>query len=165
MELDPHQLIEGTVIACYPRRRLEPVIASDPKLSEQIREVAFESILQLQARMLCLGRTTALEKVGSFLLEMAERLPQGSMRDVALPMSRYDIADYLSLSVETVSRAVTELRRRGAISLAGAHHVIIVDARALSRGLPRDAGAALRAAPRSDARARACESPRARRLA
>jgi CRP-like cAMP-binding protein len=47
-------------------------------------------------------------------------------------MSRYDIADYLALSVETVSRAVTELRHRGAIRLPTAHQVRIVDPRALA---------------------------------
>ena len=83
--------------------------------------------------MLILGRATAQEKVGSFLIEMAERL-SGATDAVALPMSRYDIADYLALSVETVSRALTDLRHRKAIVLTGAHHVKILDRGALENG-------------------------------
>jgi CRP-like cAMP-binding protein len=57
-----------------------------------------------------LGRITATEKVSSFLLTMAERLSDQTLDRVDLPISRYDIADYLGLSVETVSRSLTSLR-------------------------------------------------------
>ena len=50
-----------------------------------------------------------------------------------LPMSRYDIADYLAISVETVSRAVTDLKQRNAISLAGSRHLRILDHVALDQ--------------------------------
>jgi DNA-binding transcriptional MocR family regulator len=58
---------------------------------------------------------------------MAERLSDQILDRVDLPMSRYDIADYLALSVETVSRAMTDLQQRGAIALAGTRRVTIVD--------------------------------------
>jgi hypothetical protein len=69
----------------------------------------------------------APEKVGSFLLDMATRCACGPTDKLVLPMSRYDIADYLALSVETVSRAMTDLQQRGAIALTGTRRVTIVD--------------------------------------
>jgi Crp-like helix-turn-helix protein len=81
--------------------------------------------------MLTLERITALAKVGSFLLEMADRSSDESEKAVVLPMSRYDIADHLGLAVETVSRALTDLKHSRAITLLGAHRVKILDGRAL----------------------------------
>jgi CRP-like cAMP-binding protein len=56
-----------------------------------------------------------------------QRVERGNTDRLVLPTSRYDIADYLTLSVETVSRSLTELEQRGLISLAGPRHVQIVD--------------------------------------
>ena len=97
-----------------------------------------EAITRLQARMLVLGRMTAAEKVGLFLIEMAARSHNSSVERIVLPMSRSDIADYLALSVETVCRALTDLKQSGTIRLSGSHCVTIVDhgalaARALNR--------------------------------
>jgi CRP/FNR family nitrogen fixation transcriptional regulator len=89
--------------------------------------------------MLTLGRMTALEKVGSFLLEMAERSSKETEGAVVLPMSRYDIADYLALAVETVSRALTDFKHRGAITFVGVHRVKILDRHALEAN-DRDCG-------------------------
>lgn len=133
---DTHQfsvetLTAGTIVARYPRRDAERLAESDPVVSRHIREVAFASINRLHRRMVILGRTSALEKVSSFLLEMADRSPTGPSSSVLLPMSRYDIADYLALAVETVSRALTELKGRGVISLGGVRRVRICDRHAL----------------------------------
>jgi CRP/FNR family nitrogen fixation transcriptional regulator len=128
-------IAEGTTVARYPRRRIEMLAEANPEVGRRIRETAFDSISRLQTRMVLLGRTSALEKVCAFLLEMADRTgadPPSS--SVWLPMSRYDIADYLAIAVETVSRTLTELRRRGAIALSGARFVRIVDRTALEDG-------------------------------
>jgi CRP-like cAMP-binding protein len=124
-------VVEGTVVALYPRERLEALADADPRLSRYLREVAFESIARLQRRMLMLGPMTAAEKVGSFFVELANRSSQSKAATLVLRMSRYDIADYLGLSAETVSRAVTNLKHQGAILLAGTHSVKIVDRGAL----------------------------------
>jgi CRP-like cAMP-binding protein len=84
--------------------------------------------------MLILGSRSAAQKVASFLVEMAQRLSDGAPDVIVLPMSRYDIGDYLALSVETVSRALTDLKQRGVIALAGTHQVTIVDRVALGDG-------------------------------
>jgi CRP/FNR family transcriptional regulator, nitrogen fixation regulation protein len=117
---------ENTVVASYPRPRIEALADSDPKIARELREIAFKALSRMQSQMLILGRITAMEKVGSFILEMAARLSNGDSEAVTLPVSRYDIADYLGVSVETVSRALSELRRHGAIKLLNTRTVSIV---------------------------------------
>jgi CRP/FNR family transcriptional regulator, nitrogen fixation regulation protein len=122
---------EGTKVASFPRQRLELLADSDPQLAREIRQVAFETLSRMQSQLLTLGRITALEKVGSFLLELASRSSERSSDKVTLPISRYDIADYLALSVETVSRSLTDLKNRGVIRLLSTRMVMIVDRDAL----------------------------------
>jgi CRP/FNR family nitrogen fixation transcriptional regulator len=67
--------------------------------------------------MLLLGRKTSLERVAAFVLEMDRRLSAAGV--MALPMSRRDIADYLGLTLETVSRALSNLHERGLLDFIG----------------------------------------------
>jgi CRP/FNR family nitrogen fixation transcriptional regulator len=124
-------LFPGTLIARYARASVERLADSDPLIARNIRELAFEAIARLQARMMILSRSKALERVSSFLLEMADRSRTSPTHPVCLPMSRYDIADYLGLAVETVSRALTELRQRHAIAFRSVRQVRICDRAAL----------------------------------
>ena len=66
--------------------------------------------------MMLLGRKTAAERIASFLLEMAGRVQQRRRGLIELPMSRTDMADYLGLTIETVCRGLTRLRRNGTIA-------------------------------------------------
>jgi CRP-like cAMP-binding protein len=124
-------VVDDTVLASYPRREVEMLAERDPSVARLICAEAFEALSRSQARMLILGRTSAPQKVGAFLLEMAERLAGGRGETVTLPMSRYDIADYLGLSVEAVSRSLTKLKGCGVISLTGTRCVRILDRDAL----------------------------------
>jgi CRP/FNR family nitrogen fixation transcriptional regulator len=124
-------LFPGTLIARYPRTSVERLADCDPVIARNIRELAFEAIVRLQTRMVILSRSKALERVSSFLLEMADRGRISSSLVVFLPMSRYDIADYLGLAVETVSRALTELRQRHVIALRSVRQLRICDRAAL----------------------------------
>jgi len=90
-------VVEGMLVASYPRRRVEMMADSDPRLAREILRLAFEAMSRLEAQLLVLGRITALEKVGSFILEMAARLSHGRGDSVALPVARYDIAYYLAV--------------------------------------------------------------------
>jgi CRP/FNR family nitrogen fixation transcriptional regulator len=74
---------------------------------------------------------TAQERVVSFLLEMAGRVPAGNA--VELPMSRQDIADYLGLTIETVSRTLTHLENTATIELPTSRHIVLRNRAALSR--------------------------------
>jgi CRP/FNR family nitrogen fixation transcriptional regulator len=129
-------IVTGTEVARYPRRGVETAADSNLRLARQIREVAFQSISRSQARLLILGRVTAREKVYAFLNEMAHRSFEGRSNAVVLPMSRYDIADYLAVSVETVSRALTDLKRRGTIRAASTRRIQILTHDTRERGNP-----------------------------
>src|SRR5260370_20262140 len=85
------------------------------------------------------GRITATDKVRSFVPSMAERVSHQILDRVDLPMSRYDIADDLGLSVETVCRSLTLLKKRGLIALSGPRSVRIIDRAALEEGGACDA--------------------------
>jgi len=121
------EALTKSVVACYPRRRVEMLASCDPLIAQLIRQNPFDAMSRPQAQLRILGRTRAPEKVGSFLLDMATRCACGPTDKLVLPMSRYDIADYLALSVETVSRAMTDLQQRGVIALTGTRRVTIVD--------------------------------------
>jgi CRP-like cAMP-binding protein len=127
-------VLEGTLIASYPRRQAEWLADTDPALAREIREAVFNSLARMQAQLLILGRVNAVAKVGSLLLDLEARLSARRGEPVVLPISRYDIADYLSLSVETVSRSLTDLKQRGAIVFSGTRRVRIVDRDALEDG-------------------------------
>jgi CRP/FNR family nitrogen fixation transcriptional regulator len=125
---------EVTAVAAYPCNRIENLAASNPSTAREIRRIADTSLSRLQAQLLILGRVTALQKVGAFILQIAARLSDGDTDKVALPVSRYDIADYLGLSVETVSRSISNFQHRGAIKLLDARTVNIVDRHVLMMG-------------------------------
>jgi CRP/FNR family nitrogen fixation transcriptional regulator len=91
--------------------------------------LALRTLSRAQRHLLVVGRQNAIERVAAFLLDMAER--QGGLDRIDLPMSRGDIADYLGLTVETVSRIFTKLRAKGIIRLDGAREIEIVRWQAL----------------------------------
>jgi CRP/FNR family transcriptional regulator, nitrogen fixation regulation protein len=124
---------DGTIVSRYPRSRLEALAASDPRIARELHDAVSEAILRLHGLILNLGRTTAEQKVGHFLVKLAERLAGGPANSVVLPVAREDIADYLALSVETVSRSLSQLTRRGAIRLIGIRQVKIIDRAALAK--------------------------------
>jgi len=100
-------IAEDTVLASYPGQRVELLAERDPQFARELRDVAFQSVTRSEAQLLILGGLTALEKVGSFLLSLDRRGANARSGQVVLPVSRYDIADYLAVSVETVCRSLT----------------------------------------------------------
>jgi CRP/FNR family nitrogen fixation transcriptional regulator len=87
--------------------------------------LALESLVKAQAHQLVLGRRTAVEKIAGFILDMAERQEVDDL--IGLPMQRNDVADYLGLTFETVSRALRTLREAGAIRVPSIHQIEILD--------------------------------------
>lgn len=124
----------GTVIAAYPRKQVEIQADANPQLARELRQITFDRLSRLQEQLLILGHVTAQGKVGAFLVAMANRLSSGHSDYVTLPISRYDIADYLAISVETVSRALSDLKQRGLIRFTGTRIIQIIDRRALEDG-------------------------------
>ncbi|MSP49514.1 MAG: hypothetical protein EXQ95_09330 [Alphaproteobacteria bacterium] len=96
-----------------------------PTLERRLLGMVSHELAAAQDQMLLLGRKTAKERLASFLLLLANaaRRDGRSGNPVDLPMSRWDIADYLGLTVETVSRSFTQLRRQGMIRLLDGNRV------------------------------------------
>jgi CRP-like cAMP-binding protein len=120
-----------TAVVRFQRQRMESLMETDPQLARRVRDIAFDSLDRLQSRMILLGCSRALERVCGFLEEMAHRAQMGIEGTVSLPMSRYDIADYLAIAVETVSRSLTTLRSERVITFFDARHFRVVNRQAL----------------------------------
>ncbi len=114
-------------LVCFSRRDLERLMAEDREAARTIQEVLCGTLAAAHERIVALGRKTATERVASFLAAIEGRLAEGGKNGFVLPMSRGDIADYLGLTVETVSRTLGDLRRRHVIRIEDAHHVRIID--------------------------------------
>lgn len=115
------------------RSKVEALIDDLPKLGHRLLNLATHEIVAAQDQMLLLGRKSAQEKLASFLLWLSERAAQrgDSYNPVHLPMGRADMADYLGLTVETVSRTMTRLRKSALVKLAEGNMVHLVDIEAL----------------------------------
>lgn len=100
-----------------------------PELRERIFEVVTDQLGRIQEHSMQLGAKPAIERIASFLLELAARsgIEHRPQARLLLPMSRIDIADYLGLTVETVSRNFTRLRTARVIRLLHHNEVIILD--------------------------------------
>lgn len=151
-----------TVIARYPTARLESLVAGNPQMAGEFRTILVEALSRMQAVILILGRTTAREKVGAFLLYMQERMASGKADRLAIPITRYDIADYLAISVETVSRSLTGLKQSGVIALSGPRQIGIVDRDALANEADAGEPCAAQASPQLTASRPPAEVPRTR---
>jgi len=123
------EAITDVTLCRYPRAGFDRLIDEVPGLARRLLAVTSHELRAAQDQMLLLGRKAAAEKVASFLLLMADQ--QGSDDDVAVPMARSDIADYLGLTVETVSRTFTKLKTEGFIALPTPNQVGILDRDAL----------------------------------
>ena len=100
-------------------------------MSRDLLTLALQSLGRAQDHLLVLARQAACERVGAFLIELAER--QGGTNMVELPMSRMDIGDYLGLTIETVSRIFSKLKEQGIIRLPSLRCIEIVRWDALAR--------------------------------
>ncbi|OAF01188.1 nitrogen fixation protein FixK [Bradyrhizobium centrolobii] len=110
----------GAVRVCqFAKTPFGRFIEDRPHLLRRINELAIRELSQARDHMVLLGRRSADEKVAAFLLGWRERLLSLGMASdtVPLPMSRQDIADYLGLTIETVSRTFTKLERLGVIEI------------------------------------------------
>jgi len=113
----------------FPRRRFCDLLDRLPAMERELLGRASDELKAAQDQMLLLGRKSAKERVASFLLNLSSRnerlgLPGNPVR---LPMTRTDIADYLGLTTETVSRTLTSFRNEGHIRLAEASVVQLTD--------------------------------------
>lgn len=126
----------GPVRVCrFSRRELRVLLDEFPQLEKRLFEAASNELVAAQEQMLLLGRKTAVERVASFLLGAAGEDPCCTRAGVQLhlPMSRHDIADYLGLTIETVSRTFTRLKADHLIELPSPSEVVLLERSRLER--------------------------------
>jgi CRP/FNR family transcriptional regulator, nitrogen fixation regulation protein len=126
------EAIVDTTVRLMKRRSLEHVAETDVLVAMHLLNMTTANLQHAEDHMLLLGRKTSLERVAAFLLEMDRRLTAADV--IALPMSRRDIADYLGLTLETVSRALSHLNSEGMIGFNGQTHrqIVLIDRRRLA---------------------------------
>ena len=123
-----HASAEAVVPVKVIAYKWQSLLAAGCRSASLVRDLLNLTMVGLrdtQEHLLLLGRKNALERVAAFLLDMSKRTKAGSVVELAMP--RHDIADYLGLTLETVSRMFAELKERGAIRLEGARRVHLLD--------------------------------------
>ena len=125
------EALEPMRICRFSRAKLKVLLDDFPAMEKRLLEVASNELVAAQEQMLLLGRKTARERLASFLIARAD-MPTHCLgstpsktESVALPMTRNDIADYLGLTIETVSRTLTKLKADGLIEIPSSSHITI----------------------------------------
>ena len=123
-----HGLTDCTLLV-MPHHQVREIACADPVLAVSLLDSAERSLSRCRDKAVTLGRKTASERMAGFLLSMVERAgtPRQGAIVLDLPMSRRDIADGIGLTIETVSRQLSQLREDGLISTSGRSQVTLLD--------------------------------------
>ena len=126
------EAIVDTTVRLLKRRSLELVAENDAKVARNLLSMTTSNLRHAEDHMLLLGRKTSLERVAAFLIEMDRRSTAAGV--LALPMCRRDIADYLGLTLETVSRALSRLHDLGILGFIGNNQrqIVLLDRQQLA---------------------------------
>jgi len=117
------EAIIDTTVRLVTRRSLDQAAGTDVQVAHKLWTMTADDLKHAEEHMLLLGRKNAMERVANFLLEMDRRLAVAGM--MALPMCRRDIGDYLGLTLETVSRALSQLNDEGVLGFSGARQIVL----------------------------------------
>lgn len=121
------------VMCCFRKRPFEQMMERTPHIAQRLLEMTLDELDAAREWMLVLGRKTAREKIASLLSIIARRDATLNLRPAHgalvfdLPLTREAMADYLGLTLETVSRQISALKRDGVIQLEGKRHVTVPD--------------------------------------
>jgi CRP/FNR family nitrogen fixation transcriptional regulator len=124
------EAVADAKVLVVKRSALTALAGRDAAVARELFSLTSRELRRMQERILLLVKS-AQERVASFLLEMAERASAGNI--VELPMSRQDIADYLGLTIETVSRTLTTLEGAAAIEVPTSRCIVLRNRSALNR--------------------------------
>lgn len=124
------EAVSDCEVLAMRRSTLAERAMTEPATAHRLWALTLHRLRRSEEHMLVLGRKSAAERLAWFLLDISERIPAPDR--VELPMSRQDIADYLGLTIETVSRTVTQLQDDGVIALPSCRHVVLENRRALA---------------------------------
>ena len=125
------EAVTGCEIALVKRIAVERAASQDHAAAGALWALTSRQLRDAQDHLVMLGRRNAAEKVGRFLIDMVRRSSAANV--VQLPMSRLDIADYLGLTIETVSRTLTQMERDGVIAIQGGRRITLRQLAALPR--------------------------------
>lgn len=118
-------------LCAFPKSTLDRLLGGAPDLEHRLLKQTLQELDDAREWMLTLGRKTAAEKVASFLLLIAHHIdPEAEIEEADhavfdLPLTRADIADFLGLTIETVSRQFTRLRKSGVIEILGSRRITV----------------------------------------
>ncbi|PZN49065.1 MAG: transcriptional regulator [Proteobacteria bacterium] len=117
-------------LCTFPKAALERLMQASPELERRLYRQALDELDQAREWIVTLGRKTAGEKIASFLLMIARNIdpsadPDRDSANFELPLTRADIADFLGLTIETVSRQLTRLRADKVISIENNRNVVV----------------------------------------
>lgn len=115
------EALSDTKVLIFRRSAIQRAAARNADVACHLWNMATRGLRHAQDHMLLLGRRSAVERVATFLIDVDERL--GGTGTFALPMTRRDIADYLGLTIETVSRTLSQLEEAGALLRTGGRQV------------------------------------------
>ncbi|MBF9043204.1 helix-turn-helix domain-containing protein [Rhodobacterales bacterium HKCCE4037] len=125
--------VSDVTLCCFRRKPFEEMLVDTPHISQRLLEMTLDELDAAREWMLILGRKTAREKIASFLSIIARRESATDGAEVGsdvafdLPLTREAMADYLGLTLETVSRQMSGLKRDGVIRLEGKRRVLVPD--------------------------------------
>lgn len=131
------QAVSEVTLCCFRRKPFESLLVSTPAVAERLLDMSLDELDAAREWMLILGRKTAREKIASLLTIIARREATVGLQTIKgrividLPLTREAMADYLGLTLETVSRQVSALKNEGVIELDGKRRIIVPDIRLL----------------------------------
>ncbi len=125
------EAISESSILVVKRSTVLALAGRDGEVARQLWTLTADALQRVQDHMLVLGCMNAKERVANFLLQLAKRVSSGN--EVELPMPRQDIADYLGLTIETVSRTMTQLENAATITLPSSRRIVLRNRAALGR--------------------------------
>jgi CRP/FNR family nitrogen fixation transcriptional regulator len=117
------EAITNAEVRIFRKRALTALASSNPQVADRLLALTIRELARKQNLVLLLSRS-AEERIIYFLIDMVQRTCPGD-DTIALPMFRQDIADYLGLTIETVSRVLWDFERRGAIEISGRHSIAL----------------------------------------
>lgn len=128
------EAIDNVAVCQFGKAPLEKIFREIPRLERRLLSMVSDELHSAQNQMMLLARKTPKEKLASFLLQLSEQKGRNSTSppdQLSLAMSRSDIADYLGLTIETVSRTFTRFVKDNLIDLPSRHEVTLTDREAL----------------------------------
>jgi CRP/FNR family transcriptional regulator len=128
------QAIGNVKVCVFNEAILNKHLEKNPKLSRELLNITANELTLAQDRIRVLGKLTATERMANFILNISDQRARIKWQDnpVSLPMNRQDIADYLGLTIATVSREITRLKTSNVIKVLSASQIYINDKAKLS---------------------------------